>query len=427
MPANRPSAIHNPQSAFRRLSLPVFVAALVLRAGWGIFRMIGANGPDFLEFPDERQYWTMASALWAGGGLTDELGFHATRMPLYPGVLSLFAGLTHGVVVAKAFQWLIGSIAAVLTARLASSLFGRRVALVAGMLVAFDPFLIFFSSLLLTETFFIAALLALLWTVHPMMHGASATMPLRRWLVVGLMAGVGVYVREAALGLTAMLLGLILVTRRPLIAKTTWHSVIGAGVVVAIIIILLVPWAARNSRVTGDWCWLTHRAGVSLYDGVRPEATGASDLADVQQAPDVAHLTEVEWNDHFLRKSLAAIKADPMRILRLGGVKLARLWNPLPNVDTYQSAPVRTLAGAWTIPIFVLSIGGVMILSKRSGGDGWRIAVFLLLPAMYISALHSLFVGSVRYRLPAMPTIEILAAVAIVGFLSRRASRETRS
>jgi hypothetical protein len=38
---------------------------------------------------------------------------------------------------------------------------------------------------------------------------------------------------------------------------------------------------------------------------------------------------------------------------------------------------------------------------------------------LYFSALHSLFVGSVRYRLAAVPMIEILAAVALAAIYKR--------
>jgi hypothetical protein len=51
------------------------------------------------------------------------------------------------------------------------------------------------------------------------------------------------------------------------------------------------------------------------------------------------------------------------------------------------------------------------------------LVVFLLLPALYLSALHSLFVGSVRYRLGAMPMIEILAALAVVALADRLGRR----
>ena len=43
-------------------------------------------------------------------------------------------------------------------------MFDRRAAWLAGLMLAFDPFMVFFSSLLLTETLFVAVVV-LLWGV----------------------------------------------------------------------------------------------------------------------------------------------------------------------------------------------------------------------------------------------------------------------
>ena len=120
---------------------------------------------------------------------------------------------------------------------------------------------------------------------------------------------------------------------------------LGVAVSAIMVVASLVPWAARSRYVTGDWCWLTHRGGISLYDGVGPQATGESNLGDIKAMPAVAGLSEVEWNRWFLKESFRAMREDPGRILRLAGIKLARTWNPLPNVETYQSRSIRFISG----------------------------------------------------------------------------------
>jgi 4-amino-4-deoxy-L-arabinose transferase-like glycosyltransferase len=398
----------------------VFAVALLLRVGWGTFRLVRADDPSTLEFPDERQYWLAASSLRSGDGLRDEFGFRATRMPLYPALLSAFAGMRHGVAAAKVAHWFVGAVPAVLTAGLAASLFERRAGMIAGLLVACDPFLIFFSSLLLTETLFIVGLLALWWMVHPIRRAGEERISLSRWIAAGFAAAFCLYVRPSSLGLVVVLFGLIVIRWR-----FRWQVLFGAALAGVVIVATLVPWAVRNRHVTGEWCWLTHRAGVSLYDGVGPQATGASDLADIQQTPEVRGLNEVEWNRYFLGESIAAIKADPARIARLAWIKLRRTWNPLPNVESYSSGLVRFVSAAWTVPVFAFAVAGVILLPRVRKREGWGIALFLLLPALYFGALHCLFVGSVRYRLPAMPMIEILAAVTVVAILDR--VRRTRN
>jgi len=394
--------------------LTIFAVAFLMRAAWGTMRFLRADDPTVLEFPDEEQYWLMARSLWSGEGLKDELGFRATRMPLYPGALSAFSALPGGVLAAKAVQWIVGALAAVLTAAAAATLFDRRAGWIAGFFVAFDPFLTFLSSLLLTETPFVTALAALWWVLSPMTRRDFFHPGYGRWIVAGLLSAACVYLRESSLGLVIVAMGFVVIARR-----FEGKAVAGAALSLGIVAAALVPWAARNQAVTGDWCWLTNRAGISLYDGVGPQALGASDLGDVKQSEAVRHMSEVEWNRYFLERGVAAIKADPERVLRLAGVKWMRMWNPVPNVDTYRSPTVRFISAAWTIPTFTLAAIGVILLSRRRERGGLRIALFLLLPAMYLSVLHSLFVGSVRYRLAAIPMIEILAAVALAALYER--------
>jgi len=419
-PTLPPSPAATPHHRRFTFYLILLLAALAARTAWGVYRLSRSDDPAALEFPDEIQYWQMATSLHAGDGLQDELGFRATRMPLYPALLSLNTGLPHGVVVAKCFHWFIGALLAPLIGGLAATLVGRHAGWVAGLLVAFDPFLVFFSSLLLTETLFMPIMVMLWWVawtlVQPDPHCGSTT----RWVGVGLLMALAVYVRESSLGLAGALLVFILACRR-----FDRRSVGGAILVMAIMVSSLFPWALRNRRVTGDWCWLTHRGGISLYDGVGPQADGSSDLGNIKQMPAVWGMGEAQWNRYFMEESIKAIRDEPARILRLAGRKLARMWNPVPNVDTYQSSFVRFVAAAWTIPTFTLALAGACLLLCVRRGDGLRLVVFLLLPALYLSALHSLFVGSVRYRLGAMPMIEILAALALVTLAERLGRRSS--
>jgi len=389
--------------------LLILAAGLGVRAGWGVYRPTASADPAALEFPDEVDYWGLAASLARGDGLVGEHGFRALRMPLYPAMLAPFAGSTDGTFRAKVQQWPIGAFAAVLAALLGASVAGRAVGIAAGLLVAFDPFLVFFSSLLLNETLFIT-LLCGLWVAGWDGLRSDAPPPVRRWVLIGLLGAACVYAKESSLGLVALWTGLLLIrhARRP----RAW---IGAGVVALVLAAGLLPWALRNRQVTGQFCWLTHRGGISLYDGVQPGATGASDLGSIKQMEAVRGLDEAAWDRYFRDRSWEQIRAEPGRMMRLAWVKIARTWNPLPNVDTYQSTAVRWVSAAWTLPVYVLAVVGAWRLRRRR----WEVAG-LLLPAVYILLLHAVFVGSVRYRLPAMPFLEILTAVGFVGKLIER-------
>ena len=408
----------------RRTLLLLFSIAFVTRATWGIIAFFRV-GAEQLEFPDEQQYWLIASSFAHGQGLRDELGFVAGRMPLYPMLLSTFAFLPHALLWAKALHWIIGALAAPLTFLLGSRLVNRRAGALAGLLVALDPFLVFTSSLLLTETFFTSAQLALLLALARILLGPprahdsdshpdqAAGGPFTRGIVVGLFSALCVYVRESSIGLVALLLlaSLLLVRNRRVTA--------GVCIAAVTVMIALLPWAIRNERITGRMCWLTFRGGISLYDGVREGATGASDLADVKQMPAVRDLTEPQWDDYFRRQACQLIRDDPPRVLRLSLTKIARMWNPIPNVDAYRSPAVRTIAAAWNLPLFLGAILGLATWSWLNQGKPWTRAALLLLPILYFTLLHGLFVGSIRYRLPVLPLVAILAAHGISVILER--------
>lgn len=385
--------------AISRLLL-ILVVALVLRAGYGGVQMWRAPDPAALTFPDEEQYWTMAQALRQGQPLTDELGFHATRMPLYPAFLSLFAGSDEGVVGVRFCHWFIGAAAAVFAALLAARIAGPGVALVAGLLVAADPSCVGLSSLLLTETPYVTTVAALWWVGWPLqLAGRSSQM--KRWAAVGALSALAIYLRPSAAGLVLVWVLFLLVRRG--FDRQGWAGVV---VVAAVVVVSLVPWAERNRRVTGHWCWLTHRAGISLYDGVGPQATGASDLGPIKSMPAVAGLDEAAWNEYFLTESWRSIRADPLRIVRLAGIKLVRTWSPVLHAKELRSPVIRLAFAVWSMVFFGLAIVGLAELRKRPG-----VCVGLLLPVLYLSGLHSLFVGSVRYRAAAIPMLAVLAAI----------------
>jgi hypothetical protein len=447
-----------------RLYLCLFLIAFLLRGGVGTALMLRSGSADRLEFPDEEQYWLMARSFAAGQGLQDELGFRATRMPLFPMLLTAAAPFSNGILIAKAGLWIVGAAASPLTAFLACGLLnlsrvpgtgrsrgltldappltvplkgsrkgqapaarpglgivydGQRAGWIAGLLAAFDPFLIFFSSLLLTETLFLVALIALWIVAMPLLSGMpSSTSGTARWIAVGAVAAACVYTRESG-----VVVALVLLTAVVLAHRSQGRILAGAGLALAVTVLLLIPWAVRNRIVTGEWVLLTTRTGISLYDGVGPRATGSSDLGPIKQMPAVQGMNEHEWNRYFLRESFAAMRTDPLRILRLSAVKLARTWNPFPNVATYQSRAVRLVSAFWTLPVYVLALMGIVALWRRRYGDERISAVYLLIPFFCTLALHSVFVGSVRYRLAAMPFLEILAAYAIMFVMAKISSR----
>ncbi|MCG3137627.1 MAG: hypothetical protein HJJLKODD_01476 [Phycisphaerae bacterium] len=381
------------------------VVAAGVAARLGLLLILPERSWPGAALPDEVQYWQAAESLASGEGLEDELGFRAGRMPLYPAYLALFAHGSSGRLWALVIQAVFGSLAGGWIALLMRQLTAdhpqtKWLAIIAGLCTALDPFQVYFSRFLLTETFFTAALCGLYWWCRPMMS-AAAPVPLSRWVGAGVWMALAIYLKPSVVWF-----GPLLAVTMFLFCNSRKKVILGIICSSATVLLLLVPWAWRNEQLLGRWVWLTTRRGISLYDGVHPHATGASDLGKIKLLPDVRQLSELEYDQYFQTASLTYIRREPGRIVRLAGIKFLRTWSLWPNAEGYRAGWMRWIAGSWMVLLLSSLVAG--LVRWRAA---WRMLLWLLLPVIYFTLLHMLFVGSVRYRLPVMPLVGMIAAL----------------
>ncbi|MFO7907600.1 MAG: hypothetical protein R6U98_33440, partial [Pirellulaceae bacterium] len=104
----------------------------------------------------------------------------------------------------------------------------------------------------------------------------------------------------------------------------------------------------------------------------------------------------------------------PRQVLWLMGRKFLRMWSPWPNDEAFQTGWLGTMVMLGYVPLVLLSLVGTGIWGWR----GWPLAICVF-PAIYYTGLHMVFVGSIRYRQPAMLAWLILAAAVIVIYGAR--------
>jgi hypothetical protein len=147
---------------YRVLLLVVLCAAFAVRLGWAVSRP--TDEASLRQLPDQVEYLELARSLLNGTGLRfydDRFGqaVYAYRMPGYPAFLAACGGSP---LVARVAQAVIDTSTVLAAALLAAALLparsSRRGAVVAAVLVAANPFLVYFSGLLLSETLFAAML-----------------------------------------------------------------------------------------------------------------------------------------------------------------------------------------------------------------------------------------------------------------------------
>ena len=94
------------------------------------------------------------------------------------------------------------------------------------------------------------------------------------------------------------------------------------------------------------------------------------------------------------------------------------MWSLVPNASEFQSRWLRLILAATYTPVIVLALVGVWRFARRD----WPY-LLCILPAVYFTCLHVVFVSSIRYRQPAMLPLIVLAAAVLIDWIARSRSR----
>lgn len=468
------------------------VVALVLRLVAAVAWEIHTGGS--FAFGDSESYWCLARAIAFG----EEYRYGNTRvfrMPGYPLVLApLFwiFGADPPHLAGRVLGAVLGALAVLGVYCLGVGLFSRRVGELAAWVTAVYPGAIALSVVILSEALFCPLMiLALAGTVSAakILTEDSSTSPrlLRHWLGAGILHGLAILTRPSWL-LFPLVIMLLMLT----VTAFRVRSLLAAAALLAGVCLPLCPWWFRNWCVTGRFVPTTLQVGASLYDGLHPEATGASDLSvvsrrmaelsreffgmrsgwpavrdshksdeyksDGHKSPSTRHSSadsgppftetypadrvratnepkkwafwgicrisddeakqEIELEiflDQALRsEAISWAVASPGQVIWLAWKKFLRMWNVWPNEPSFRAWPIRLAVAITFLPVIAFGLFGIIQFVPR----GWYFAIPAL-PALYLTAIHCVFVSSLRYREPAMLAL-IPLAVAGACVLAER-------
>jgi hypothetical protein len=244
----------------------------------------------------------------------------------------------------------------------------------------------------------------------------------QRAAIAGILGGLATLMRPSWLLFApfALLTGLALGPNR------RKQALLGS-VVLATLAMTMIPWWARNYLIAGRFVPTTLQVGASLYDGISPDATGASDMrfvaplvaqqraADAQVGADLRGTFEDRLDRRMRAAAIGWATEHPGRVGQLVWIKLRRMWSPLPNATEFGGGMTRLILALTYTPVVVLAAVGAWRYCRRD----WPY-VLCVLPAVYFTCLHVIFVSSIRYRQPAMLVLIVLAAGVIVEWIACR-------
>jgi hypothetical protein len=434
---------------YRTLFWCVIVAALALRVSAALVWQSGVKGEESpFRFGDSHSYWVLAEQI--AHGKPYQYGSENARIfraPLYPLFLSMAVWIMGeegdqpdwgSILVARSFGILVGLVGLGIVMQTARELSGSGAGIWAGLLATIYPGAIGMSVFLLSEAIFCPLMLLAIYGSWRSLR--SETSPSRyAWaLFSGAAIGLGCLARPSwslwglALGAYVVVSAVWRAWKEP---SWPWRAAFGSLALTALAIVFTMsPWWIRNYQITGKFVPTTLQVGASLYDGWHEGATGSSDegmaftltyLLAQEQEDNVAIArgetleSTFEWRaDRRMRQAALQWAGDnPREVLRLAWVKLLKTWRPIPVAAELGSSTVKVAEGALYVAIAILGAVGAWGTRRHLG------AWIFLLPCLYFSLLHMVFIGSVRYRQPAVLVLCILAGAGASLIMTHRSRR----
>ena len=396
-------------AGYPRILSAIILAAVLLRLALLTY---GEQRPTRFDFPDSHRYLRVARNIADGRGPIDSETVRAGTDPVYPTLLAIGIKLgaesdeavfRFGRIINAAFS----IIAVLIIAALARRIGGDTAGLFAAALMAIDPISLFFNGLVLTETVYVTLLLAAVYSLSRLGGSRAPTFA----LVAGLLLGAGALTRSTSLFLIVVLIPAAVLIARP---RKRWTC---AALVLLGSAITIAPIVIRNYRLFGQFVPVRTGSGPSLMEALGSWADGGPGMDRIVYPPIPESASEVERDRICRAAAWDWAQSHPPEVIRLAFVKLGRTWSPFMHAEGYASGAYQAIAAISTLPVYLLALVGAFLLRRRPAE-----LLLLMAPVLYFTLVHTVFVGSVRYRVPMMPMLFVLAAVAVEHLRGMRRS-----
>lgn len=365
-------------------------------------------------FLDGRGYMKIAEKIYLSGW-----GYPADEIkdaPLTPYVYSLLYPFSKLVGI-KAFALgniILATLTIVLGYKISLEIFERReVAFTTALLFAIYPFFNFYAITILTETIYIFFLYAaLLFAVRFLKYFS-----LRDIIWFSFIFALSTLTRFADLSMFPFFLLLFLI-----FMLRSGKSPLSAGrmllVAIAVFFLTMTPWWIRNYSVHGEFVATSvGESGKVFYSGNNPKNQSGGGIGKIDvDFSSFEHIQDLKERDRAMWKAgIEWIKENPRDWMVLEIKKLIRFYSPIFYAEQYNKWYYNLIS--------VLSYGIIFLLFLYSLFQHRTKFLYyspLLLYTVLLTAVHLVFIASLRYRLPLEPFMIIMAAPIITQLLVKK-------
>lgn len=403
--------------------IAILIVAAVTRLGAALY--LGDQVEPLPGIYDQISYDTLAVRLLNGQDYsfpTDWWPYAAPSVPtsfwsfLYPLYLAaVYAVVGHHPLVARILQGLIvGPLTAWLLYRLGRRLFSPVVGLVSAAISAVYIYFIYYQAALMTEPFYIAAILGAFVLALEIVERPACG----KWLALGLLMGIAILLRQAFLLFVPFLLVWLLWAGRK---KIRLWSILLPLLVIAL---MLLPWTIRNYRLFDRFVLLNNNAGFAFFWANHPVHGTYSDLLEGTSYQDLIpvelrSLNEAELDSALLHRGLGFVWEDPGRYALLCLNRTREYFKFWPSAE---SSTISNISRVGSFGLFLPFMLYGLFLSFRR----WRDYLLPYLFVVVYTGIHLASWAMVRYRFPVDAVLLPFAGLAVVDLAARVWDRAKR-
>jgi hypothetical protein len=305
------------------------------------------------------------------------------------------------------------------------------VSLASAAIAAFYAYFVLYAATLMTETFYI---IAVLWSLE---IGLDFVSRLRRgetrlWRIgskLGVSLGIATLLRQSILPWVPVLFAYLL--WRGWRRRRLGIAIRALGVAGVLLIAFILPWTYRNYRVYGHFLLLNSNTGYAMYSAQHP--MHGTEFREFDAAPVPADLdwgNEAVMDRQLMRIGIGYVLQDPMRYLLLSLSRARAFFEFWPTPDTTLLHNLGRMGSyGLFLPFMLYGIylswrGSAIVFPDAANGialgkEFYRRSGLLFLFVLVYTAVHLLTWAMVRYRLPVDAVLLPLAGLALVDFIGR--------
>jgi 4-amino-4-deoxy-L-arabinose transferase-like glycosyltransferase len=408
--------------------LYAFVGSIALILGIAAIFVIGLERS---EFADSGDYLVAARMLLADGSYPQIGSLPFFRPPLYPLFIAAVWAVVPGSIAAIKFaQVLLHAVTAILVFRSGELIFERKsFALIGALLFAVHPFFLVNAAAIQTET--LHTFLITLAVVLFLKGLKRGRMLLAESAATGVSLGLATLCKPSALGV-----GLVLIAMVAALTFRQSGSLKTAVLSVATMFAAVLPWSFYNLQTRSEFILVNDAGGFNLWLGNNPatlrlyegsfenpreaqiytdylgKGLASEQIAEFEETGGYAGLTAKERERRWSAKAIETMQDRPGTTLRLFFWKFFAMWKPFVSTNSY-SMTAAIGSGVVQVPLMILGLVGFYFIGREKRTR--KFALFFIVLAAAVTAIHVLIVSSMRLRMPYIDPLILVFAGIVIG------------